>query len=484
MLPALRVWLSPLLLGALTVVGFAPFELWFVPLLTLAALFALNRAATPRAAFVSGWMFGLGLFGAGVSWVFVSLSLYGGLSAPLAFVATALFCAFIALFPALALYGAVRLAPAGGARLLLLPAAWVAMEWVRGWVFTGFPWLTLSYAHTPGPLAGFAPLLGVYGVSLMAALLSAALVSRRPNWMTAAILLLPAGHFLLQVSWTQLIGAPVSVALLQGNVPQAMKFQPERLSQTLNDYRRDVLASRARLIVLPETALPLFRAEVPPDYLDSLAQHARAQGGDVLLGLPESEAGGAYYNSLISLGASPEGRYRKHHLVPFGEFVPPGFRWLVDQMQIPLGDFARGAPDQPPIAAGGQQLAVNVCYEDAFGEERITAARHATLLVNVSNDAWFGNSLSPRQHLQIGAMRSLETGRWQLRANNTGITAILDASGRARAELPPFTQATLTGTAQGMTGITPYMRWGNAAVLLIIASLASTAIFISRKVSV
>jgi apolipoprotein N-acyltransferase len=271
------------------------------------------------------------------------------------------------------------------------------------------------------------------------------------------------------------------VALLQGNVPQEMKFRPEKIAITLQDYARQVFATEARLVILPETAVPVFRSNVPEGYLELLAEHVKQRNGDLLVGLPESTPSGDYYNAVISLGTSPEGNYRKHHLVPFGEFVPFGFRWLVDMMSIPLGDFSVGAPDQGPMAAGGEKLAANVCYEDAFGEERIHAGRASTMLVNVSNDAWFGNSLSPRQHLQIGAMRSLEAGRWQLRANNTGITAILDEKGRVRAELAPFTQATLTGEAQGRTGLTPYLRWGNGPVLIIMAMLLAAASLISRK---
>jgi apolipoprotein N-acyltransferase len=260
-----------------------------------------------------------------------------------------------------------------------------------------------------------------------------------------------------------------------------MKFRPEKIAATLQDYARQVLASDARLVILPETAVPVFRSSVPEGYLELLAEHGKQRDGDVLVGLPEDTPSGDYYNAVVSVGASPEGSYRKHHLVPFGEFVPFGFRWLVDMMHIPLGDFSAGAAKQGPMAAAGERLAVNVCYEDAFGEERIHAARDATLLVNVSNDAWFGNSLSPRQHLQIGAMRSLEAGRWQLRANNTGITAILDDKGRVRAELPSFTRATLTGTAQGRTGLTPYLRWGNGPVLMILAMLLAAPLLISRK---
>jgi apolipoprotein N-acyltransferase len=474
-------FILPALFGALAAPGFAPLGWFPLPILTLAGLFWLAREATPRTAFVLGWAYGLGLFLAGVSWVFVSISTYGGMPAPVAALATLLFCAFIALWPALALAAGARFASPGWARIALaLPAAWALLEWTRGWLFTGFPWLALGYSQAPAsPLAGYAPVLGVYGVGLLAALSAGALVMlwQRPQQSLIALTTLWLGGWgLQQVNWTQPVGAPVTVALLQGNIAQEMKFRPEKLDATLRHYARAVLASEAKLIVLPETALPIFRSDIPRDYLAMLGDHAKARGGDVLLGVPEDDGRDAlgsprYYNGIISLGSSSEGRYRKAHLVPFGEFVPFGFRWAVDMMSIPLGDFARGAADQAVLAAAGEKLAVNICYEDVFGEERIHAARDATLLVNVSNDAWFGNSWAPWQHLQIGAMRSLEAGRWQLRANNTGITAILDDKGRVRAQLAPFTTGTLTGNAQGRSGATPYLIWGNWAFLVLLAAL-------------
>ena len=490
MRPALFYPLAALL-GALTPLGFAPIGWFPIPILTLAGLFWLARAARPGEAFRLGWAYGLGMFLLGVSWIYVSISTYGGMPVPLAALATLLFCAFIALLPGIALALTARLIAAPEVRLALaLPAVWALLEWTRGWIFTGFPWLVLGYSQAPvSPLAGYAPVFGVYGVSLLAALSAGALalLSLRPK---AALSFLAAlwlgGWGLQQHHWTQATGTPISVALLQGNIAQEMKFRPEKLDATLRHYARAVLASEAKLIVLPETALPLFRSDIPPDYLDMLSDHARGRGGDLLIGLPEDDGRDAqgqprYYNSTISLGSSPEQRYRKSHLVPFGEFVPFGFRWAVNLMSIPLGDFARGTADQPPLALAGEKLAVNVCYEDVFGEERIHAARNATLLVNVSNDAWFGDSWAPWQHLQIGAMRSLETDRWQLRANNTGVTAILDNQGQVRALFKPFTTGTLSGTAQGRQGLTPYMHWGNTAFLLLVAALLLTALRRARR---
>ena len=473
--------LAATLLGVLAVPGFAPTGWYPLPILSLALLFYLLREATPGSAFVAGWGYGLGLFLAGVSWVYVSLSTYGGMAPVLAALATLLFCCFIALQPAVGLWLAARLSRPGWLRsALAMPAAWALLEWVRDWLFTGFPWLALGYSqapHSPLPgsvLAGWAPLLGVYGVSLLAALTAGALASRRPRALAVAVLIWLAGWGWQQVPWTRPLDPPVSVALLQGNVAQELKFRPEKLQQTLLDYGRAVLASEARLIVLPETALPILRAAVPGDYLAMLAEHGRRNGGDVVLGVPEEE-GERYFNSVISLGSAPEGRYRKAHLVPFGEFLPWGFAWVLRVLSIPMSDFSSGASAQPPLSAAGQKLAVNICYEDAFGAERITAARASTLLLNLSNDAWFGASLAPWQHLQIGAMRSLEAGRWQLRANNTGITAVIDQHGQVRTQLAPFTRGTLAARAQGMTGDTPYLLWGNWPTLALIALLLGLA---------
>jgi apolipoprotein N-acyltransferase len=468
-------------LGATSVLGFAPF-VWFpLPILSLAMLFSLLRDATPRQALLAGWSYGFGLFLAGVSWIYVSLATYGGMPAPLAVLATLLFCAVIAVYPALGLWLGTRLTRPGWVRLAVaLPAGWALLEWTRGWFLTGFPWLSLGYSQVPhSPLLGYAPVFGVYGVGLLAALSAGALTTPRPRGLALLAAIWLGGWALNSVSWTRPSGEPMKVALVQGNVAQEMKFRPEMLERTLLDYSRAVLASDARLIVLPETALPVLRTQLSPDYLELFAEHARGNGGDVVLGIPESEGEGEgegegearYYNSVISVGASAEGGYRKAHLVPFGEFLPSGFAWVLRILSIPMSDFSRGAVDQPPIAAAGQRLAVNVCYEDAFGAERIAAARDSTLLVNISNDAWFGASLAPRQHLQIGAMRSLEAGRWQLRANNTGYTAIIDDHGRVRDLLTPFTQATLESKVRGMTGYTPYLRWGDWPALALILLL-------------
>jgi apolipoprotein N-acyltransferase len=480
------VLLISLAAGALAVAGFAPLNVWPLPILSLAILFGLlMRTNARRAGFLIGLMWGLGFFIAGVSWVFVSLSVYGGMPAWLAALATFLFCAVLALFPAMVGTVQARWRASPALRVLLvMPLAWGVAEWVRGWLFTGFPWLGMGYSQVPaGPLAGYAPLVGVYGVSFLLALIAALLawsVTTRGRlaqriWAVTAILALGVGGQVLRgVAWTAPDGAPTSVALLQGNIPQDMKWQPEKTRSTLESYARMAAASPAQLIVLPETALPVFESDLPDFYRDGLMSLGQNNGGDVLTGLPTGSPQGTYYNSVISFGRASSQRYHKVHLVPFGEYIPlkTVWGWVIQVLHIPLSDFARGTVDQRPLAIGGQRVAVNICYEDAFGEEIIRQLPEASVLVNVSNLAWFGDSFAPWQHAQMSQMRALETGRMMLRATNTGVTTIIDVRGHVVAALPLFTAGSLSGVIQGYAGSTPYVRWGNMPVLLVWGVLA------------
>lgn len=478
--------LIALLAGLLAVFGFAPFGLFLLPVLALAALFALwSRAARPVQAAWQGFLFGLGLFVGGVGWLYVALHEYGGMPPVLAALALLLFAALISLPAALAGYLQARCTLVAPLRLLLLlPALWTLAEWLRGLMFSGFPWLVFGYAQTPpSPLAGYAPLLGVYGVSLMTAVSAGLLLlawqmrARRPPALAALLGLWLLGAVLAQVRWTAPQGEPLKAALLQGNIAQDLKFSEATLVDTLETYRRLAESSDARLIVLPETALPLLREQVPPAYHDRLADHARRQGGDILIGAFEREDG-RYYNSVYSLGSADSQHYRKEHLVPFGEFIPLRgvLGWLItDVLHIPMNDLARGGAQQPPLAVAGQRAALNICYEDAFGEEIIRALPDATLLVNVSNDAWYGDSIAAAQHNQLSQLRALETGRMVLRATNTGVTSVIGADGRVLAALPQHQQGVLTAEVQGYAGSTPYVRWGNAAVLLLLAAMLAVA---------
>jgi apolipoprotein N-acyltransferase len=281
------------------------------------------------------------------------------------------------------------------------------------------------------------------------------------------LVLAAAGFALKQVEWVKPLGAPVTVSLLQGNIPQEMKWREDKARTTLDTYMAMTLASSGRLIVLPETALPMLLHDLPLNYLEMLSGRAHELGGDVLVGVPEHAESGEYFNSVLSLGSSPMQVYRKVHLVPFGEFIPfkPLFGWIINVLHIPLSDFSRGETIQPPLQVAGQKVAMAICYEDVFGEELINQLPEATLLVNVSNDAWFGDTVAPWQHLQISQMRALEAGRYMLRATNTGITAIINQRGEVLKRAPEFTTARLEGEAQGFAGATPYVQFGNLPVL-------------------
>lgn len=425
---------------------------------------------------ITGFAFGMGLFGAGVTWLYVSLHDFGHMAPALAVLALIVLCTYLSLFPALVgwivtwrYFRSAWIWPG------IVAAVWVLMEWLRGTIlFAGFPWLAVGYSQVPdSPLAGYAPVVGVYGVSLLLMLgvawLACWLAQRQQYrcWLYLASIWI-IGFSLQQIHWTQPEDEPVTVSLLQGNIPQDMKWEPEHLAATMRAYARLVQASPSRLIVTPEISFPIYYDQAPRDYLEFLTEHALTQQGDVLVGMLEySAADNGYYNSMFSFGASPEQSYRKYHLVPFGEYIPLKtiFGWVIDVLYIPLSDFSRGKLGQQPLNLAGQRVAVNICYEDVFGEEIILQLPQASLLVNVSNDAWFGRSIGPRQHLQISQMRALETGRYMLRSTNTGVTAIINERGQVLQQLEMFTTAGLHGVAQGFKGATPYVRFGNSIVL-------------------
>jgi apolipoprotein N-acyltransferase len=394
--------------------------------------------------------------------------------------ATFCLCAFLALFPAAVGYLSKR----SPSVLIAAPLLWVVSEWVRDWIFTGFPWLAVGYSQAPfSPLAAIAPVLGVFGIS-MAVTASASLVLlafnqayRRLAFMSLIGLYLVSGALNL-VSWVAPQGKPISVSLLQGNIPQDLKWTREIIVQTINQYAQMTAQTKSDLVVLPETALPvaidtqqtnLKQDQVLAPFFEIAANHHQS----ILVGTVESEQEN-YYNSVLGINENNIQSYRKSHLVPFGEFIP--FKNLIgwvyrDWLNMPLSDLSRGSKLQQPMTLANQKIALNICYEDVFGEEIIRQLPQATMLVNVSNDAWYGHSIAAYQHLQFSQMRSLETGRMMLRATNTGATAIIGHHGELIATLPHFTTAILNGTVQGYTGTTPYVRWGNWLIisLLLIA---------------
>ncbi len=464
--------------GALAVLGFAPFSYFVLPVLSLALLAELTDRLPPRRAFLAGWDFGLGLLGFGIAWIRISLNQFGNLDAPLAWLLTILFVAAMALYMGLVGWLASRLrAPSPWARLaLVFPSLWVLVEWLRGWLFTGFPWLAMGYSQIESPLAGFSPILGVYGVSWLVACSAGLLVLgyRLEGWrrilpLGVLVLIWSGGQGLRTHAWVAPQGEPLSVSLIQGNIPQSVKWDPDTRLSTLRTYLElTQQAWDSDLILWPETAIPDFRHRVEAELLRPLAEKAAKEGAELITGVPVLERHtGRYYNAILSLG-TVEDLYYKRHLVPFGEFMP--FKdWLgplVELFEVPMSDFSRGSAPRPLLRVGGDGVGASVCYEDAFPEEVIQALPEAAYLVNLSNDGWFGDSLAPYQHLEIARLRALETGRYLLRATNTGISAIIGPDGAVRESLGLERRGLVRGSIQRLSGATPFVRWGNWPVVI------------------
>lgn len=472
--------------------AFAPFDCPLLMLPALSLLFWCWQQAQPSQAFRQGGVFGLAAFGAGLSWIYVSLHRFGGVHWLPAGVMTVVFVAFWSLFPAASGYLAARLCRPGR-RLRILPAVWLLTDYVRGAVVLhGFPWLLPAYSQIDAPLAGYIPLAGVYGVDLLlaasAAVMTAA-VRRQAYWRPAAaavMLIWLAGGLLKEARWTRGAGAAVSVALIQGNIAQDKKWLPEYKFATLTLYKALTAAHpQARLIVWPETAVPAYFDEVAESFLYPLGRFAEARGSDLIISVPMRDGLGAErYNAVITLGQALH-VYKKRHLLPFGEYLPwqPLSGRLLNLLKLRLGDFTPGEDRQPLMRAGGFPFAASICYEDAFGGEAIEKLPDAAFLVNVTNDGWFGDTLEPYQHLQIARMRALETGRYLLRAANTGVTAIIDPRGRIAARAPLFETAVLTGRIEPMAGMTPYARLGDWPAPVLAGAWLAAALPLARGLS-
>ena len=487
-------------LGALQTLALTHTWAWPLPWLAAAVLVARLDRASPGRAATLGMAFGTGWLGAAVWWLFISMHRYGGLPAPLA--ALAVLALALALSTYLALAGALYARLRRGQPLAdatVFASLWLLAELARGVLFTGFPWGAAGYTQVDAPLAALAPWVGVYGVGAVLAFGAAWLAGTlapvpRPQSPAAtapvrrarAALLgaapvacvLLALQLLPVASFTRDAGS-LDVRLLQTDVAQDQKFRIESLPQVLDWTAEALTAGRAALAIGPETVIPLLPAQLEqlaPGYWQALRQRLQALGRAALVGVPLGDATQGYTNSVIGLPGEPAYRYDKVHLVPFGEFVPTGFRWFTELMDIPLGDFARGSPDAASFAVQGQRVAPNICYEDLFGEELARRfrdpARAPTMLANVSNIAWFGDTVAVPQHLNISRMRTLELQRPMLRATNTGATAVIDHTGHVQALLPPFTRGTLEARAQGRDGLTPFARWAGRWGLAPLAAAA------------
>ena len=480
--------------GALLPLAFAPVNFFALAVLSPALAFVCWHHTRPAVAARRGFLFGLGLFGVGVSWVYVAIHDFGFTGAPLAALLTFIFVAFLALFLSLQAYLSVRLQQHLPLALhgLVFAVMWILFEWLRGWVLTGFPWLDLGYSQINAPLAGFAPILGSYGVSLLTVLSAAVLwqlMQQRNRVMWGAVAFTVgvwlAGWGLKFVEWSQPVGKPLTVAVVQGNLSQLTKWDPDKILQRLNHYAKlsEPYWGKRDVIVWPENAMTILWQDAPESYRESLQQHVKQSGTDLVIGLPYgNEQTGEYYSSMLVLGKTP-GVYNKRHLVPFGEYVPLAslLRGLIKFFDLPMSGFSAGAEHQPHLEVAGQPLAPSICYEDAFGSEVIDFLPQATLLINGSNNAWYGRSLAPHQHLQISRMRALETARELIRATTTGISALVDQHGQIIARSPEFETYVLEGQVQPRKGATPYVRMGNWPVNIFMFVSLAVLLLLSRR---
>jgi apolipoprotein N-acyltransferase len=473
--------------------------LWWLQLLSLAALTGLlqRQDGVRRAAFV-GWVFATAWLTGTFWWLFISMNVYGGLASPLAAAAVLLLAAFLSLYYALAagLYARGATGKAGR-DAASFAALWLGAELLRGTLFTGFPWGAGGYAHVDGPLASLAPWIGVYGIGAIAAWLACLLSlavrrTHRSSWrywgaIAGTAALLAACN--AQTRWAVPVapGAKLRVGLLQGNIPQDEKFEGGTgVPLALDWYGRMLRDTDAQLLVAPETAIPLLPVQLPEGYLEALRDTFASGNRAALVGIPLGSFEEGYTNSVMGFQPGDAGyRYHKHHLVPFGEFVPPLFKWFTRMMNIPLGDFNVGDVGQPSFSWQGQRLAPNICYEDLFGEE--LGARFAdpaaapSIFVNISNIAWFGNTIAIDQHLQISRMRALEFERPMIRATNTGATVIIDRFGRVTHSLPRHTRGVLVGDVEGGTRFTPFARWVSRTGLAPLWLLALAAALVAWR---
>lgn len=479
--------------GLLLPCAFAPLAWWPVALISLGTLFAILNGVNAKQAAALGWVFGLGYFGAGVYWVYISTHIFGGAPVVLAVFLAVLLVSYLALYPALVAWFSNRFERSSiWQRAVLFSAGWALAEMLRGWLLTGFPWLAVGYTQLNTPLLTYAPVLGVYGISLILVATAASLVaifSSRQRLVGAIVItaLWIFGGSFANKQWSEPLGEPVAVATVQGNVSQDKKWDPAWFGPTLNRYRQMSMQQEGvELMLWPEAAIPAYYHEVARDYFRPLNGLLAARGTSVITGvITQDKQSLQASNSLVQIDAGGRERfYHKTHLVPFGEFFPvPDFvRELMNDWNLPYSDIKPGEPGQLPFRLRGEIIAASICFEDVFPEELALSFPAAKLLVNVSNDAWFGGSSAAHQHLEMARMRSAEVARYQLRATNTGLSAVIGPRGELLEQFPQFERGVLRGEVKLMSGSTPYAQWRNWPVificlLLILLSLAWSKLY-------
>lgn len=471
--------ISCVLAGALLVTAFAPFNLFFMAPLSLAWLLFSWLNCTPRQAWIRGWYFGLGCFGFGVSWVFISIHRYGNANVLLAGFFTLAFINILALFPAATgwLWRKYYKSNLGGI-LLGFPGIWVIVEYIRSWIFTGFPWLLIGDSQTHGPFQGYLPIIGEYGVSFLTTLAASLIVllvisSKKITKilaLTFLILITLFGQLTTAINWTTPLPNQIKVSLVQGNIPQEVKWSPDYLRTILERYWQLSLPlwSTSDLIIWPEGSIPLPKS-LANDFLIQLKSQTQLHHTQLILGLPlEADQKNKYYNGLIILGDS-EAEYAKRHLVPFGEYVPleNWLRGLIGFFNIPMSDFIIGSSHQANLQVDHNQIAPFICYEIAYSELLRSQLPNATILLVISDDAWFGDSLAPQQHLQIAQARARQSGRYLLFSTNNGITAVINPKGQIISRIPQFQATVLTSNIPGMQGTTPWVYIGTNGILAV-----------------
>ncbi len=479
--------------GILFTLAFAPFDYSYLALAALSLLFASWQNISPGRALLRGYLFGLGSFGLGVSWVYISIHDFGRANIASSGLLTGIFVGFWALFPGLAGYLSVKILPInrGLISMMSIPVVWLLVEYFRGdLVLNGFPWLQIAYSQLETPLAGYIPVVGVYGTGFLAALTASIILcifQTRKYWLLLTIVLAviwTTGSILQAIKWTQAIGNPIQVSLIQGNITQDQKWLPENRINTLLHYKKMTEQHwNSAVIVWPETSIPAYLSEVNEWFLLPLSEAARQHNTDLIVSLPahgisEKEK----YNAVMTLGKEMA-IYRKKHLLPFGEYMPwqPVSGFILNSLAIKLGNFKSGGIDQPLLKAAGYPFITSICYEDAFGNEGIRGLPDAAYLVNVTNDGWFGDSIEPYQHLQIARMRAVETGRFLLRSTNTGATAIVAPDGKIISQAPLFKATTLNGMLTPMGGMTPYARLGDTPIVYSMLILLFVMVVLARR---